>query len=76
MIGVVALVGDRNVGFEAVDQFVGEGDVVALSGRTDQTHRIAEGVAGGVDLCAQASAGPAKALGMRPPFCRLAPAAC
>jgi hypothetical protein len=64
MIGV--LVGDRDVGFEAVDQLVREGDVVALSGRADQTHRIANRVAGGVDLGAQAFARPAKALRMRP----------
>ena len=76
MIGVVALISDRDLGFEAVDQLVREGNVVALPGRADQTHRIAKGVAGDVDLGAQASARPAKALGMRPPFCRLAPAAC
>jgi hypothetical protein len=29
-----------------------------------------------VDFRAQAAARPAKALGMRPTFCRLAPAAC
>ena len=56
MIGVVALVGDRDVGDETIDQFVREGDVVALSWRANQTHRIAERVACGVDLGAQASA--------------------
>ena len=76
MIGVVALVGDRHVGGEALDQFVGEGDVVALAWRTDQAHRIAERIASGVDFGAQAAARPAKALGIRPPFCRRAPAAC
>jgi hypothetical protein len=76
MIGVVAFVGDRDVGGEAVDQFMRKGDVVALPWRTDQAHRIAERIASGVDFRAQASAGPAKALGIRPPFCRCAPAAC
>jgi hypothetical protein len=50
------------------NQIMREGDVVALSGRTDQAHRIAQRVAGGVDFGAQAAAGPAKALGMRPLF--------
>jgi hypothetical protein len=54
---------------------VGEGDVVALPGRADQTHRIAKRIASGVDFGAQAAAGAAKALGIRPPFCRRAPAA-
>ena len=76
MIGVVALVGDRDVCGEAVDQVVREGDVVALPWRADQAHRIAERIASGVDFRAQAPARPAKALGIRPPFCRLAPAAC
>jgi hypothetical protein len=55
---------------------VREGDVVALAGRADQAHRIAQGVARGVDFRAQAAAGATKALGIRPPFCRRAPAAC
>lgn len=76
MIGVVALVGDGGGGFEAVDEIVREGDVVALAGRADQADGIAERVAGGVDFCAQAAAGAAKALGIRAPFFRRAPAAC
>ena len=39
MIGVVALVGDHGVSFEAVDQFVREGDVVALSWRAEAGKR-------------------------------------
>ena len=54
MIGVVALVGDR--GGETLDKFVGKGDVVALPGRSNQAHRIAERVASGVDFRTQASA--------------------
>ena len=76
MIGVVALVGDCDVWGEALDQFEREGDVVALARRADQAHGIAQRIDSGVDFRAQASARPAKALGIRPPFCRLAPAAC
>jgi len=76
MIGVVALVGDRDVCSEAVDQFMRKGDVVALPRRSNQAHRVAERVASGVDFRAQAATGAAKALGIRPPFCRRAPAAC
>ena len=50
MIGVVALVGDRDVRGEALDQLVREGDVVALSWRADQAHRISQRIAGGVDF--------------------------
>ena len=39
MIGVVSLVGDCRFGLDAVDQVVGEGDVVALSRRSDQADR-------------------------------------
>ena len=45
MIGVVALVGDRDVCGEAVDQFMREGDVVALPWRTDQVKQIGFGIA-------------------------------
>ena len=76
VIGVVALVGDRDVRGEALDQLVREGDVVALAWRADQAHRIAKCVAGGVDFGAQAAAGATKALGIVPPFSRRAPAAC
>jgi hypothetical protein len=68
MIGVIAF------GDDTLDQFVREGDVVALSERADQAHRIAQGVAGGVDFGAQAAAGAA--VDVRPPFSRRAPAAC
>jgi hypothetical protein len=53
LIGVVALVGDRDVRGEAFDKFVSEGDVVALAWRADQPHRIAKRIAGGVDFGAQ-----------------------
>jgi hypothetical protein len=76
MIGVIALVGDRGAGVEAVDEITREGDVVALTWRSDQSDRIAEGVVGGMNFCAQAAARPAQALGIRPPFSLRAPAAC
>jgi hypothetical protein len=50
MIGVVALVGDRGVRGEALDQLMREGDVVALAWRADQAHRIAERIASSVDF--------------------------
>jgi hypothetical protein len=76
MIGVVSFVSDSGVGLDAVNQVVGEGDVVALAGRTDQADREAKGFGGSVDLVAQAAAGPTQALGIRPPLILRAPAAC
>jgi len=35
VIGVVSLVGDGDIGLDAVNEVVGEGDVVALAGRGD-----------------------------------------
>ena len=66
-LNTVAFVGDRDVGGEAVNQLVRQGDAVALAGRADQAHWVAERVAGGVDFRAQAPARPPKALGIRPP---------
>jgi hypothetical protein len=76
MIGVIALVADRGSRIEAIDKLMCEGDVVALARRADQAERIAERVAGGVDLGAQPASRPAQALGIRPPFSLRAPAAC
>ena len=76
VIGVVSLVGDGGIGIDTVDQVVGEGDVVTLTGRADQTNRKAERLGGGVDFGAQAASRPAQALGICPPFERRAPAAC
>jgi hypothetical protein len=52
MIGVVAFVGDRGDGGEAVKKIMGKSDIVALSRAGDQADRIAERIAGGVDFCA------------------------
>ena len=76
VVGVIGAVGDDGVGRQAIDQVVGAGDVVLLPRSRQQPCRIAEGVGCGVQLGAQAAAGAAQALGMRPPFSRRAPAAC
>ena len=76
VIGIVSFVGDCHFGLDAVDQIVGEGDVVALSGRGDQANGKAERLGGGMDLGAQAATRPAQALGIRPPLTLRAPAAC
>lgn len=76
MVGVISLVGDGGLGIDAVDQVMGERDVVALAGRADETDGEPERLGGGVDLGAQAAARPAQALGIRPPLTLRAPAAC
>ena len=75
-VRVIALVGQDVVGLEAVDQVFGAADVALLAGADQQPQRIAQAIGGGMDLGAQAAAGTAQALGMRPPFSRRAPAAC
>jgi hypothetical protein len=76
VIGVVALVGNHGPSVEPVDKIMRDGDVIALPRRGDQTDRIAERIAGGVDFGAQSASRPAQALGIRPPFTLRAPAAC
>lgn len=56
MIGVIALVGDGGIGVQSIDEFMRMGDVVFLSRAADQPDRIAERVAGSMDLGAQTSA--------------------
>ena len=74
VVGIITLVGDRGADLEAVDKFMCEGNVVTLAGAGDQTDRIAERIAGGMDLGTQPAARPAQALGIRPPFDWRAPA--
>lgn len=50
MIGIVALVGQQGVSFDAFNEIMSKNDVIALSGRADQTNWKAERVCGGVDL--------------------------
>jgi len=76
VIGVVALIGDGGGGSEAVDKLMRMGDIVFLSGAADQFDGITQGISCGMDFGAQTAAGTAKALGMRAPFLRRAPAAC
>ena len=76
MVGIVSLVGEGCLGLDTVDQVMGEGDVVALAGRADQTDGQSERLGSGMDLGAQAAARPTQALGIRPPFALRAPAAC
>ena len=76
MICVIAFVGKCRLGLEAIDQIMGESDVVALSRAGDQADRVAQRIAGGMDLGAQPASRPTQALGIRPPFSLRAPAAC
>ena len=76
MVGIVAFVGDRRAGGDAVNKVMREGDVIALARGADQADRIAKRVASGVDFGAQPAARSAQALGIRPPFALRAPAAC
>ena len=76
MIGIIALVGNGGARSDAVDKIMREGDVVALPGRPDQADRVAQRIASGVDFGAQPAPRPAEALGICPPFCLRAPAAC
>jgi hypothetical protein len=76
VIGVITLVGDDGFGLKAFDEIVRLGDVVALAWPEQQADRIAERVGRGVDFGAQAAAGAAQALGIRPPLAIRAPAAC
>lgn len=75
-IGIIGTVGQDIVGFKSLDQVIGAADVALLPWTTDQADRIAKTVGGGMDLSAQPASGPAKALGIRPPFSLRAPAAC
>ena len=76
MVGVVTLVGDDGISVEPFDQVMGQGDVIALTRCTDEANGKSQSITGGMDFGAQASARPAQALGIRPPFSLRAPAAC
>jgi hypothetical protein len=66
MVGIIAFVGDCRGSDNAIDKLGGEGDVIALTGRADQTDRIAEGIASRVEFGAQPAPRPVQALGIRP----------
>lgn len=76
VVGVASFVGDHDFRLEASDQLVAAGGIVALTWPEQQTHRVAERVRGRVNLGAQAAAGAAQSLSIRPPFAMRAPAAC
>ena len=68
MVSIVAFVGDRGIGREAIDEIMREGDVVALSRRADEADRQPERITRNMDFRAQPAPRPAKALGIRPPL--------
>ena len=76
MISVVTLVGQKSLGFDPVDKFVRQGDVVTLARSRDQSDGKTESFCCGMDFRTQSAARPAKTLGIRPPFSLRAPAAC
>ena len=76
MIRVIALVGQKSLGFYAFYKFVRQGDVVTLARRRDQSDGKTEGFGRDMDFRAQSAARPAKTLGISPPFSLRAPAAC
>lgn len=39
VVGVIAVVGDRGTSLKAIDEIMGKGDIVALSGAGDQANR-------------------------------------
>jgi hypothetical protein len=74
MVAITALFGKSCRSRKAVDQVMGKGYVVTLSGRADQTDGEAKGLGRRMDLGAKTAARPT--LGIRPPFEWRAPAAC
>ena len=76
LVGIVGLVGQDVLGFEALDQLAGSDQVVFLARTAQKARWLAACVGGDVDLGAQAAARAAQTLGIRPPFLRRAPAAC
>lgn len=75
--GIVGTIGEDGTGAIALDEVLGTTRVVFLAWPGDQAQRVAQSVAGGVQLGAQPAARATKTLGMRPPpFDLAAPAAC
>ena len=75
-VGIIGAVGEDGTRAVTLDEILGAADVVFLAWPGDQAQRIAQSVAGGVQLGAQPAARAAKTLGMSPPFDLAAPAAC
>lgn len=74
-VGVIGAIGEDIAGLETVDQCFSLADVAILPRRTDQAQGITQSLDSGVDFGGQAAFGPTQALGIRPPFSSLAPAA-
>ena len=72
LVAIVALVGDHLFRRESLQQRRGLSDVVCLAGREQKLHRVAQSIAGRVDLRAESTTRPSEFL--RPAFFR-APAA-
>ena len=66
-VGIIGAVGEDGTGAVVLDEVLGTADVVFLARPGNQAQRIAQSVAGGVQLGAQPAARAAKTLGMSPP---------
>ena len=76
MIGIIRLVGKQSIRVKTLNEIMGLRNVITLARGSDQLERHAERIGCRVDFGAQSAARAAKALGIRPPFLRRAPAAC
>lgn len=68
MISVVSFVGKKSLGFDPLDKFIRQGNVVARPRSRDQSDWEPEGFWRGMNFRAQSAARPAKTLGISPPF--------
>ena len=62
LVAIVALIGDHLFRRESLQQRRGLSDVVCLAGREQELYRVAESIAGRVNLRAESAARPAKLL--------------
>ena len=62
LVGIEGLVGDQQISSQMRQQCIGAVQVMRLSRRQQEAHRIAERVGEGMDLCAQRAATVAKGL--------------
>jgi hypothetical protein len=74
-IGVIALVADRGLHLEALNEVMSEGEVVALTGAADQADGKSKRIGGGMDLVLRPSRNRPRPWASAPLFLR-APAAC
>ena len=76
MFRIIGAIAHDIIAAEAFDQWCAIQHFPAMAGRRDDAGGIAKAIGGGMQLGAQPTAGPAKPLGIRPPFFVRAPAAC